>query len=114
MLSFRKPSAESIRRFLTAQAKLLRFLQEHTFKPLGSERAIHTDVNVITATNRDLEAAVHERQFRADLYFRLNVMRLQLTPLRKRRGDIALLATHFLERLRPADGVPRRSFNASM
>jgi two-component system response regulator GlrR len=98
---------------LTAQAKLLRFLQAHTFKPLGSERTLHTDVNVIAATNRDLEASVRERQFRADLYFRLNVMRLQLPPLRERRGDVALLATYFLERLRPANGLQRRSFSTT-
>jgi len=98
---------------LTAQAKLLRFLQERTFRPLGSNRAMHADVNVIAATNCDLEAAVRERQVRSDLYFRLNVMRLQLPPLRERRDDIALLATHFLDRFPNPNGIHRRSFSAS-
>jgi two-component system response regulator GlrR len=98
---------------LTAQAKLLRFLQGRTFKPLGSERTLHADVNVIAATNRDLEASVRDRQFRADLYFRLNVMRLQVPPLRERRGDITVLATHFLQRLRSPHGAPRRAFSSA-
>ena len=98
---------------LVAQAKLLRFLQEHTFKPLGSERPVRADVNVIAATNRDLAACVRERQFRSDLFFRLDVLRLQLPPLRERRGDIALLAMHFLHSLRGCNGAPHRSFSAT-
>ena len=81
---------------LTAQAKLLRFLQDHQFKPLGSERFIHSDLRVIAATNRSLEQHVAEKQFRSDLYFRLNVLHLHLPPLCARAQDIPLLAQHFL------------------
>src|SRR5205823_1513906 len=70
----------------------LRFLQEHTFRPLGSDRFDPADVRIIAATNRDLESVVRDRLFRSDLYFRLNVLRLRLPPLRDRRGDIELLA----------------------
>jgi len=77
---------------LSAQAKLLRFLQEHTYRPLGSDRFEPANVRVIAATNRDLEDVVRKKQFRADLYFRLNVLRLRLPPLRERSGDIELLA----------------------
>jgi DNA-binding NtrC family response regulator len=80
-----------------AQSKLLRFLQDHTYRPLGSDRFVHANVNVIAASNRDLEALVRERKFRADLFFRLSVLRVCLMPLRERRGDIALLARHFVE-----------------
>jgi len=77
---------------LPSQAKLLRFLQERTFRPLGSDRFETADVRVIAATNRDLEAVVRDRQFRSDLFFRLNVLRLRLPPLRERRSDLELLA----------------------
>ncbi len=81
---------------LAAQAKLLRFLQERSFKPLGAERFAQADVRVVAATNRDLERCVQERRFRADLYFRLHVLPLRLPPLRERPGDVSLLARHFL------------------
>jgi DNA-binding NtrC family response regulator len=87
---------------LASQAKLLRFLQDHRFKPLGSERHFHSDVKVIAASNRDLEECVTEKLFRADLFFRLNVLRLKLPPLRERREDIGLLARHFLTQDVPA------------
>lgn len=77
---------------LASQAKLLRFLQDRTFRPLGSERFEEANVRVVVATNRDLESAVHSRHFRSDLFFRLNVLRLRLPPLRERRGDVELLA----------------------
>jgi len=95
---------------LSAQGKLLRFLQEHTFRPLGSDRVVLADVNVIAATNRDLEACVHNKQFRADLFYRINVLRLHLPPLRDRRADITLLAAHFLREQRGAPGIGARSF----
>lgn len=81
---------------LGAQAKLLRFLQERAYRPLGSEKFVHADVNVIAATNRDIERHVEEKQFRSDLYFRLNVLRIELPPLCERGSDIELLARHFL------------------
>ena len=82
---------------LSAQAKLLRFLQERTYRALGSDRFEAADVRVITATNRDIEGCVREKLFRSDLYFRLNVLRLRLPPLRSRRGDVELLAYAALE-----------------
>jgi two-component system response regulator GlrR len=86
-----------------AQAKLLRFLQERTYKPLGSDHFIKAAVNIIAATNRDLETCVQEKHFRADLYFRLNALRLDLPPLVERRSDILVLARHFLRVQNSAD-----------
>ncbi len=82
---------------LAAQAKLLRFLQERTFKPLGADRFARSNVRMVAATNRDLEQWIREQRFRSDLYFRINVLRLELPALRDRRSDIPLLAKHFLE-----------------
>ncbi|MEP6994016.1 MAG: sigma-54 dependent transcriptional regulator [Acidobacteriota bacterium] len=95
-----------------AQAKLLRLLQEKTYRPLGSERFLHADVRVLAASNRDLEAAVRRQQLRADLFFRLDVLRLHLPPLRERAGDIALLARTFLNSLQPPDAA-RRTLSGS-
>lgn len=81
---------------LMAQVKLLRFLQDKEFKPLGSSRVRRGDVRVITATNIDMEQAVHERRIRQDLYYRLNIIPLALPPLRERREDIVPLAELFL------------------
>jgi formate hydrogenlyase transcriptional activator len=84
---------------LELQPKLLRVLQEREFERLGSTRTRRVDVRVVAATHRDLEGMIIEKEFRSDLYYRLNVVPIFLPPLRKRPEDIPLLARHFVEKV---------------
>ncbi|CAB3787449.1 Anaerobic nitric oxide reductase transcription regulator NorR [Paraburkholderia ultramafica] len=88
------------------QSRLLRVLQEREVMKLGSGRATPVDVRVIAATHRDLHALVEQGMFRADLYFRLNLLQIELPPLRERRGDVAPLARHLLSRSALQYGLP--------
>ncbi len=83
---------------MSLQAKLLRFLQERTIEPVGGRNPVSVDVRVVSATNCDLQAMVHEGTFREDLYYRLSEMSCQLPPLRERDADVVLLARDFLRR----------------
>ncbi len=83
---------------LSTQVKLLRVLQERTFERVGGNEPIHVDVRLIAATNRDLTADVQEGRFREDLFYRLNVIHIEMPPLRLREGDVLLLANHFLKK----------------
>jgi DNA-binding NtrC family response regulator len=93
------------------QSKLLRVLQERTFERVGGTETIHGNFRVIAATNRDLEASVRERVFREDLFYRLNVVRIPIPPLRERRSDIVPLAEHFLRIYSNKNGVPAVGFS---
>ncbi|MGD8519588.1 MAG: sigma 54-interacting transcriptional regulator [Desulfobacterales bacterium] len=84
---------------LSLQAKLLRVLEDKEFYPLGGRKTTKVDVRIISATNQNLDRLVGERRFREDLFYRLNVMRLDLPPLKDRKGDIPLLISHILKRL---------------
>jgi nitrogen regulation protein NR(I) len=92
---------------LSVQAKILRVLQERTFQRLGGNETIQTDVRVLCATNRDLEKAITSGGFREDLYHRLNVVTIQVPPLRERRDDIPRLVKYFLSRCARAAGIEK-------
>ena len=93
------------------QIALLRVLQEHDFERVGGTGSIPTDVRVIAATNRDLEAAIAEGKFRSDLFFRFNVFPIEMPPLRKRREDIPLLVEYFIDRYARKAGKSFQSVN---
>jgi DNA-binding NtrC family response regulator len=93
---------------LPAQAKLLRVLQERQITRVGGQREIQVDVRVVAATNRDLLGQLREGGFREDLYYRLCVLEIEVPPLRNRRGDVGLLAQHFLDRLNERGKTAKR------
>jgi DNA-binding NtrC family response regulator len=93
------------------QSKLLRVLQERTFERVGGTETIRGNFRVLAATNRDLEASVREKVFREDLYYRLNVVRIPIPPLRERRSDIVPLAEHFLRFYSEKNGLPAIGFS---
>src|SRR5262249_41427561 len=93
------------------QIALLRVLQEREFERLGAAGAIQTDVRVIAATNRDLEAAIAVGTFRSDLFYRLNVFPIEIPSLRERREDIALLVEYFIDRFARQAGKSFRALN---
>ncbi len=95
------------------QVKLLRALQERRIRPVGAEDESPIDVRVVCATNRDLDAAVEQRSFREDLYFRINVVQIALPPLRVRGNDILVLAQHFLGRFAGRAGKPISGLSAA-
>jgi DNA-binding NtrC family response regulator len=86
------------------QVKLLRVLQDRSFEPVGSSKTLTVDVRVVAATHQDLESAIRDRRFREDLYYRLNVIPIEVPPLRERREDVPLLAEHFLTSASQARG----------
>ena len=86
------------------QVRLLRILQEKTYEQLGSNKTIHANIRIVAATNKDLNALVKKGSFREDLYYRINVVKLTLPPLRERREDIPLLVDHFLRRFNSLSG----------
>ena len=91
------------------QAKLLRVLQDRKFMLVGGVQEVQVDVRIVAATNTDLRQAVREGKFREDLYYRLNVITIDLPPLRSRREDIPLLAAHCLRRFCEENGMPQKA-----
>ncbi len=96
------------------QTKILRVLQSGTFERVGGNQPIQVDVRVIAATNKPLEAAVAAKQFREDLFYRLNVVRIHIPPLRDRRDDIPLLVNYFLKKISREQQQPPKSIAASV
>jgi PAS domain S-box-containing protein len=104
---------------LPVQAKLLRVLQDRTYEPLGGTRTLHTNARIIAATNQDLAAMVDEGTFRRDLYYRINVIELDLPPLRERPEDVLPLVRHFIGQLallheKPVEGITPEALHILM
>jgi DNA-binding NtrC family response regulator len=95
----------------TVQVKLLRFLQEHEFVRVGGTQSVEVDARIIVATNRDLEKAVKEGEFREDLYYRINVVPIYIPPLNQRAADIPLLLDHFIKRLSAELELPPKTLS---
>ena len=98
----------------TIQTKLLRVLQEKEIKPLGQTNSIRVDVRVSASTNRDLKDKIRKQEFREDLFYRLNVLTVQMPPLRERKEDIPLLAEHFLKHYCEEFGKPLKSLSPEL
>ncbi|MBN2140046.1 MAG: sigma-54 dependent transcriptional regulator [Desulfovibrionaceae bacterium] len=96
------------------QVKLLRVLQERTFERVGGEEPVEVDIRIVAATNKDLQQAVAKGEFREDLFYRLNVVSVELPPLRERREDIPFLADHFLEKFARENDKPVSGFSAAV
>jgi len=96
---------------LTMQVKILRVLQEKKFERVGGEKTITVDVRIIAATNRNLEAEIAKGHFREDLYYRLNVVHVEMPPLRERREDIPALITRFLREASALHGIEAKSLS---
>jgi DNA-binding NtrC family response regulator len=99
---------------LHMQAKLLRVVEEGVVSPLGSEQEVHVDVRIVAATSRPLAKLVRSGEFREDLYYRLNVIAIDLPPLRQRREDVAPLVRHFLEQIATNLGSEPRTASAEL
>ena len=97
----------------STQAKVLRVIEYQEFERVGSEKTVHVDVRIISATNQDLRASIGDRTFREDLYYRLNVVPIHIPPLRERREDIPLLADYFLNRFCQENRKPEMAFTES-
>src|SRR5713101_7998296 len=93
------------------QSKLLRALQEREVRPVGGKETIRVNVRIISATNRSLSTLIKEGHFREDLFYRVNVIAINLPPLRERREDIPALVDHFLDRIATETGLPRKEFS---
>jgi len=99
---------------LELQPKLLRVLETGVVRPLGGNKEIECDVRIITATNHNLESAVQRGEFREDLFFRVNVVQLEVPPLRARGTDVLLLAQHFIQEIAERSGKPVKGLSSGV
>ncbi|WP_322382461.1 sigma 54-interacting transcriptional regulator, partial [Clostridium perfringens] len=95
------------------QAKLLRVIQEKEVERIGANKFIKLDLRIVAATNKELESMVKNRSFRGDLYYRLNVMKIEIPPLRDRNGDVELLSKYFIDKLSKQCGKNVRGVSTS-